>query len=98
MTPLWNHWVSANARCTPSGLTPTASTWLSTANNRINGVNYDGRGNQTRFNPTGLSASYNGDDLQASVADTGPGTAASYEYDGDGHRAKLERGRKKEDV
>jgi RHS repeat-associated protein len=82
-----NHWVSSNSGYVLSSLTPIASSWFDPSTNRLTGIGYDGRGNQTQINPLlPLTAAYDGEDRQKSVVSTD--NSASYEYDGDGHRIR----------
>src|SRR5581483_7950471 len=82
-----NRWVpGATGSCyTLSGLTPAAQSVYNASNNRINGVGYDNRGNQTFVSPFTLA--YDQEDRQTSATSSMNGSA-SYAYDGDGHRVQ----------
>jgi hypothetical protein len=70
---------------TLSSLTPTTQNWFDPSTNRIVGVSYDSRGNQTQLNPFTLA--YDGENRQKSAVSQGNGSA-SYEYDGVGRRVR----------
>jgi RHS repeat-associated protein len=81
-----NRWVDSTSSSgfSLNPLTPTSNTY-NAANNRLGGIGYDARGNQTQLSP--FSMSYDGENRQTSAVSSINGSG-SYEYDGDGRRVR----------
>jgi RHS repeat-associated protein len=80
-----NRWVPTSTGYTLSGLTPIAQSTYTAGNNRMVGVGYDNRGNQTLVSPYPLA--YDQEDRQTSAVSSANGSA-SYAYDGNGRRVQ----------